>query len=162
MHESVNRSRPVQQDIPPQREMRQRLREVIVRYVADERIPPPPALEELRTHAAKVLRLAGLEQEFARYAAVMLSNEIWRGCVAGIPFSRRLLLLPRCLRDQAHCRGQLDGVGLLCNQCGSCDLAGLQQLAQKLGYVVLPVKVPITGVFVARICAWIVMFVAVA
>ena len=54
-----------------------------------------------------------------------------------MPFHRRLLLLPQCLRDAETCPAPCDAAGLHCRQCGACTLAELQAGAQRLGYRVL-------------------------
>ena len=68
---------------------------------------------------------------------VLLNNEIWRQPVAGIPYNKRLLLLPKCLRDQDNCPADFDEIGLICRHCGRCILSELQTQAEQLGYAVL-------------------------
>ncbi len=69
--------------------------------------------------------------------AIMIHNEAWRETVAAVPFERRLLLLPQCLRTRADCSAEQDAYGLLCRECGKCPLGALQREAVALGYVVL-------------------------
>jgi len=54
-----------------------------------------------------------------------------------VPFERRLLLLPKCLRDEERCPAPFDEFGLLCKQCGLCSIQDLQNEAERLGYAVL-------------------------
>ncbi|MCX7934189.1 MAG: DUF116 domain-containing protein, partial [Planctomycetota bacterium] len=56
---------------------------------------------------------------------------------AAVPFDRRLLLLPQCLRHAAACRGQYAEGELRCAACGACPLAKWAQEARALGYRVL-------------------------
>jgi hypothetical protein len=63
------------------------------------------------------------------FSCVELSNAWWRDAFAAVPCSRRLLLLPHCLRDAATCQAPTDRQGLHCAHCGSCDLAALQREA---------------------------------
>jgi len=68
---------------------------------------------------------------------VLFNNEIWRGTFASVPYERRLLLLPQCLRSAADCPAERDDMGLLCQGCGRCPISELQSLAEDLGYLVL-------------------------
>ena len=54
-----------------------------------------------------------------------------------MPFERRLLLLPKCLRVEDKCPAPFDEFGLLCKQCGLCTIQDLQEEAERLGYAVL-------------------------
>jgi geranylgeranyl pyrophosphate synthase len=57
--------------------------------------------------------------------------------VAAIPYDKRLLLLPKCLRNPAECPAPFDDVGLLCRHCGRCPIDALTRQAEQLGYAVL-------------------------
>ena len=54
-----------------------------------------------------------------------------------IPYHRRLLLLPHCLRSSSVCDAEYDAFGLLCNSCGACSLCDLRGDAERLGYQVM-------------------------
>jgi geranylgeranyl pyrophosphate synthase len=62
---------------------------------------------------------------------------MWRESLASVPYERRLLLLPKCLRVESKCPAPFDEFGLLCKQCGLCTIQDLQAEAEKLGYAVL-------------------------
>jgi geranylgeranyl pyrophosphate synthase len=85
----------------------------------------------------EVLKRLGLPATHLGYAMVSCSNAAWRGAFAAVPASRRLLLLPHCLRDAAGCRAQTDAAGLHCAACGACDIPSLSQRAESLGYRVV-------------------------
>ena len=68
---------------------------------------------------------------------VMLSSEFWREHVASVPFGRRLLLLPHCLKHSEGCRAEYDELGLACEQCGLCCIGDFRSRAEQLGYQVL-------------------------
>ncbi|MDB6129209.1 MAG: hypothetical protein JWM04_316, partial [Verrucomicrobiales bacterium] len=68
---------------------------------------------------------------------VLVNNELWRESLASIPFERRLLLLPKCLRVESKCPAPFDEFGLLCKSCGLCSIQDLQVEAERLGYAVL-------------------------
>ena len=135
----VQSSRAPQANIPQTRLEREGLRTVIARYVAanSDVLTPPLVLDELRTHAEKVVARAGMPAAYTDYVGVLLNNEVWREQLAAVPYDRRLLLLPKCLRVEDRCPAPFDELGLLCKQCGLCTIQDLQAEAERLGYAVL-------------------------
>ena len=133
----VASKRPTQAGVPPTREDRERVRTLAARYVAAVKPVIPISLEELRTHAEKLSAAEGLSEAFQNYVGVVINSEANREALAGVPFERRLLLLPKCLRVEDRCPAPFDEFGLLCKQCGLCTIQDLQAEAEKLGYAVL-------------------------
>ncbi len=133
----VASKRPTQSGVPPTREDRERVRTLAARYVAAVKPVIPISLEELRTHAEKLTAAEGLSEAFQNYVGVVINSEANREALAGVPFERRLLLLPKCLRVEDRCPAPFDEFGLLCKQCGLCTIQDLQAEAEKLGYAVL-------------------------
>ncbi|HUE87224.1 MAG TPA: polyprenyl synthetase family protein [Vicinamibacterales bacterium] len=131
--------RAPQPTIPQTRDEREFLRQFVADYVEARRagLVPPLVLDELRTHAEDVVRLSGIDAQYTDYAGVLVSNEVWREQLATVPFDRRLLLLPKCLRVEDKCPAPFDEFGLLCKQCGLCTIQDLQEEAERLGYPVL-------------------------
>ena len=140
---SLPRLLPVQTERAPQPNIPQTLAErldlkaLASAYVAAVRPVPPMPADPLRDHARRMLAEAGRPDTFLEYAAVLLSNEMWRDALAGIPFERRLLLMPKCLRVEEKCPAPFDEFGLLCKKCGLCSIQDLQEEAERLGYAVL-------------------------
>ena len=134
-----DRQRAPQANIPQSLAERERLRASIAKYVAvhRERLVPPLVLDELKTHAGAVIAETGINPIYLDYAGVLLSNEVWREQLATVPYERRLLLLPKCLRVEDKCPAPFDEFGLLCKQCGLCTIQDLQNEAERLGYAVL-------------------------
>ena len=132
-------ARPPQAGIPQTLPEREGVRTMVAGYVAAnrDRLVPPFVLDELRRHADAVVERAGLDPTYVDYVGVLLNNEVWRDHLATIPFDRRLLLLPKCLRVEDKCPAPFDEYGLLCKQCGLCTIQDLQEEAEKLGYAVL-------------------------
>src|SRR5262245_786693 len=128
------RMRAPQANIPQTLVERERLRATIARYVSAnrDRLVPPLVLDELRTHAEQVIAAAGSNSVYRDYAGVLLNNEVWREQLAAVPFDRRLLLLPKCLRVEDKCPAPFDEFGLLCKQCGLCSIQDLQDEAEHL------------------------------
>ncbi len=129
--------RPTQETIPPTREDRESVRVLAERYVADVKPVIPLSLEELRTHAEALIERAGLDPKYRDYVAVVVNAEANRDALATVPYERRLLLLPKCLRVEDRCPAPFDDFGLLCKQCGLCTIQDLQNEAERLGYAVL-------------------------
>jgi geranylgeranyl pyrophosphate synthase len=131
--------RPPQANIPQTLAEREWLRQLVSRYVERRRdtLIPPLVLDELRKHADTVVTLAGVDPVYRDYLGVLLSNEVWSEHLASVPFDRRLLLLPKCLRVEDKCPAPFDEFGLLCKQCGLCTIQDLQEEAERLGYAVL-------------------------
>ena len=108
-----------QETIPQTRLEREGLKTVIARYVQANKgtLTPPLVLGELRTHAEKIIARAGMPTLYTDYVGVLLSNEVWREQLATVPYEKRLLLLPKCLRVEDRCPAPFDELGLLCKQC---------------------------------------------
>ena len=131
------RWRPVQSNIPDDKAVRVRLKKLAADYVKRVNAVPPLAIDELRRHAAAVLAESGLDLKYGNYIAILVSNEAWRDTLAQVPYSRRLLLLPKCLRIEEKCPAPFDEFGLLCKECGLCSIQDLSVEAERLGYAVL-------------------------
>jgi len=131
--------RPPQANIPQTLDERERLRAIVVRYVEERRelLVPPLVLDELRDQADAVVARAGVDAMYRDYVGILLNNEVWSEHLASVPFDRRLLLLPKCLRVEDKCPAPFDEFGLLCKQCGLCTIQDLQEEAERLGYAVL-------------------------
>ena len=129
----MNQTKPLY-GVPSELEQRNEIQQIVSDYAAEHHLVPPLSMEELRDHAS---RLTSHTSRLLDYTMVLLNNEVWRDTVASIPYERRLLLLPQCLRDFKDCPAELDEFGLLCEECGRCNIGELQALAEELGYVVL-------------------------
>ena len=129
--------RPPQANVPPTLVARQAVRRAVEAYADTANPVPPLSSEELRRHTAQAMAAGGVEASYAGYAGVLLNNHVWRETLARVPYDRRLLLMPKCLRIEDKCPAPFDEVGLLCKQCGLCSIQDLQNEAEKLGYAVL-------------------------
>jgi geranylgeranyl diphosphate synthase type II len=133
----VQKYRPPKKNIPQTPWERTRVLNVVREYVAAEKPVPPLPLDELKVHADRVVERLGCETIYRDYIGVLLNNEMWRETLASVPYERRLLLLPKCLRVENKCPAPFDEFGLLCKQCGLCSIQDLQAEAERLGYAVL-------------------------
>ncbi|HEV3486368.1 MAG TPA: DUF116 domain-containing protein, partial [Vicinamibacterales bacterium] len=133
----VQQQRAPQVNIPQTLTERNHLKALTREYVEEVRPVPPLTADDLRAHASAILARTGVPDLYRDYAAVLVSNEAWREALAGIPYERRLLLLPKCLRVESKCPAPFDEFGLLCKRCGLCSIQDLQEEAERLGYAVL-------------------------
>jgi geranylgeranyl diphosphate synthase type II len=129
--------RPAQSNIPDDKRVRALLKKTATELVTQADVVPPLTLDELREHTAKVLERTGIDPKFKDYAAILVSNAAWHDTLARIPYNRRLLLLPKCLRVEDKCPAPFDEFGLLCKECGLCSIQDLTVEADRLGYAVL-------------------------
>ncbi len=129
--------RPPMENIPQTRDERERIREQLRDFVKLHNPVPPLRVDELRQLAEEFVELHGLRRLYTDYVAVLLNSEVWRDTLAAVPYDRRLLLLPKCMRLEDRCPAPFDEFGLLCKQCGLCSIQDLQEEAERLGYAVL-------------------------
>lgn len=133
----VQRFRKPKKNIPQTPEARNNLLLAVRAYVERERPVPPMPTEQLREHADRLVADLGLDPVYRDYTGVLINNEMWRESLAAVPYERRLLLIPKCLRIESKCPAPFDEFGLLCKQCGLCSIQDLQNEAERLGYAVL-------------------------
>lgn len=134
---TTTRVRPPKKNIPQTKEERDALLRAVREYVEVHEPVPPMPLDELDVHARRLLAETGTDEIYHHYTAVLLNNEMWRETLAAIPYERRLLLMPKCLRVEDMCPAPFDEFGLLCKQCGLCTIQDFQNEAERLGYAVL-------------------------
>ncbi len=123
--------------VPGLRADRQRIRDQANQVTAPLDKSRPLAKHQIEAHARAVLVDLGLPEAYLGWTMVAVATAFWRDQIASIPYSRRLLLLPHCLRSAEQCPATYDQVGLLCQDCGACRLTSLRTAAQRLGYQVL-------------------------
>jgi geranylgeranyl diphosphate synthase type II len=133
----TQRFRPPKRNIPQTAIQRNHILQRVREYVAEHNPVPPLPLEELKLHADAMVALLGCDPVHRDYIGILINNEMWRETLATVPCSRRLLLLPKCLRAESKCPAPFDEFGLLCKQCGLCTIQDLQSEAERLGYAVL-------------------------
>src|SRR5207237_6528281 len=115
------RFRQPKKNIPQTPEERTRILHAVRNYVAEFSPTPPLPLAELGEHADRVVQHLGCAPIYRDYVGVLINNELWREQLAAVPFERRLLLMPKCLRVESKCPAPFDEFGLLCKQCGLCS-----------------------------------------
>ena len=124
-------------NVPQDRAVRDQLRAEAVRFAGTLDRSRPLTKAELQKMGEDLLARMGLTDEFLGFAMVSISNEFWREQLMAIDFSRRLLLLPHCLKHAEGCPADYDEFGLDCKKCGACSVADFKVKAEELGYKVL-------------------------
>ncbi|MBT3200852.1 MAG: DUF116 domain-containing protein [Phycisphaerales bacterium] len=125
--------------VPSRRALRNVLRQAADKFAAERKLTAPLSLAQLRDYADELLGQTQQDQnpKYRDFLAILIHNATWRATVAAIPYEKRLLLLPQCLKHSTACEGHLDDIGLVCSRCGQCDIAELQNQAEQLGYAML-------------------------
>lgn len=117
--------------IPPTPTQRATLRRQAHDFAAAKSLTPPVPIERLEALAEEFIADKGIDASLRDWLMVEMHNGAWLPTVAAIPHERRLLLLPKCLRDSHRCQAEIDDLGLLCHGCGQCVIPGLQTLADR-------------------------------
>jgi geranylgeranyl pyrophosphate synthase len=136
-HVVQQRVRAPKTNIPQTAIERNHILHEVRRYVAEFNPVPPLPAEDLKIHANRLVEMLQCAPIYRDYIGVLINNEMWREQLASVPYERRLLLLPKCLRVESKCPAPFDEFGLLCKQCGLCTIQDLQAEAEKLGYATL-------------------------
>ncbi len=93
--------------------------------------------DQLEVWGRQLLDELELTEKFLGFAAVLIGNFFWKRQFLAVPFERRMLLLPHCLKHAEGCPAEYDEFGLDCDKCGACSIADYKVRAEQLGYKVL-------------------------
>lgn len=123
--------------VPATKELRESLRNRC-REVADtiDR-SVPPSKDDLEAISRSILEQEGQPEGFLGWIMVVLSSCFWEEQIKSVPHSRRLFLMPHCLKHAEGCPADYDEFGLACKTCGACSIADFRASAEELGYKVL-------------------------
>jgi len=123
--------------VPEKTSIRLEIRKNIEAFFQQNVVMPPISYEALDAFADTFIKEQPWDEKYRAYIMVCCGNAIWRTVVGAIPYNRRILLLPQCLRNSANCKAEQDEMGLLCSECGNCNISGFLREAENLGYVAL-------------------------
>jgi len=123
--------------VPPAKAVREQIRTRAEELSASLDKSRVLARHEMETHARGLLAALELPEAYLGWTMVALASAFWQEQVAAVPFHRRLLLLPDCLRNEEVCPAECNEMGLLCQDCGACSLTDLRAEARRKGYHVL-------------------------
>jgi len=123
--------------VPGSKPLREQIRAAAIAMAAGLDKSRPMVRHEMESHARRLLADLRLSETYVGWTMVALASAFWEEHVAAVPYERRLLLLPHCLREQRTCEAEYDEFGLLCRSCGACPLTGLVDEARRRGYKVM-------------------------
>lgn len=123
--------------VPESRELRESMRLKCAEVAARLDKSHPLTKDEMEQVARATLAEMDLPEGYVGWTMVVLSSEFWRDQVATVPPSRRLFLLPHCLKHAEGCPADYDEFGLDCEKCGACSIADFRGMAESMGYKVL-------------------------
>jgi geranylgeranyl pyrophosphate synthase len=123
--------------VPQAKDLREKLLAAASLAAAQLDKSRPLTKDEMEGLARRILTEAGQPEGYVGWMMVILATEFWKDQVAAIPPSRRLFLLPHCLKHAEGCPADYDEFGLECKKCGACSIADFRGLADEMGYKVL-------------------------
>lgn len=123
--------------VPQDRSCREQIRREAIRLAEQLNHSELLTRDKIELTAKIVLQNLGLPQSYLGWTMVAVGSAFWRSQVMRVPYHRRLLLLPHCMRNLSLCAGSYNAEGLQCASCGGCPLGWLRDVALSLGYRVL-------------------------
>ncbi len=123
--------------VPESRELRDKIQQRCDEVAARLDKSHPLAKDAMETIARATLDDLSLAEGYVGWTMVMLASAFWRDQVASIPPSRRLFLLPHCLKHTEQCTADYNEFGLDCKRCGACSIGDFRSIAEEMGYRVL-------------------------
>lgn len=123
--------------VPETRELRERLKARCREIAAKMDKETPLSKDQMEVVARRLLDDMGMPEGYVGWTMVVLSSAFWEDQVAAVPPSRRLFLLPHCLKHAEGCPADYDEFGMNCKKCGACSIADYRSIAEEMGYKVL-------------------------
>ena len=80
-----------------------------------------------------VLRLFGVDDTRVDKLSINITNRAMWSAFRRTPFDRRAIFVPQCLRS-VDCPARLSPEGIVCKDCGRCEISAAKNEAEKLGY----------------------------
>ncbi len=124
-------------EVPQDNVLRAEIRRRVEKFFLESKIMPPLSYERLSEYADILIAENNWDESNKAFVMVCGGNAVWRPIVGSVPFDRRMLLLPMCLRNSKLCRGEEDELGLLCSECGNCSICSFLREAENLGYITI-------------------------
>lgn len=123
--------------VPDTSALREEMKAEAEKYVEQLDFSNPFTKNTLEQWSRDLLDQMNQPEKFLGFMMVLIGNFFWKRQFLAIPFERRLLLLPHCLKHAEGCPAEYDEFGLDCETCGACSIADYKVKAEKLGYKVL-------------------------
>lgn len=123
--------------VPDTLELREKVKAAAEEYARDLDRTKAFNKNQLEHHGRTFLEQQQLPEKYLGFAMVLVGNFFWKQQFLAIPFERRMLLLPHCLKHAEGCPAEYTEFGLDCERCGACSIADYKVRAEQLGYKVL-------------------------
>jgi len=123
--------------VPETLEQREQIKQACADYARSLDRSKPFTKNELEGYGRDLLNRLQMPEKFLGFAMVLIGNFFWKQQFLAVPFQRRMLLLPHCLKHAEGCPADYDEFGLDCEKCGACSIADYKVRAEQLGYKVL-------------------------
>ena len=123
--------------VPQARALREQIRSRCAAVASHLDKSSPMIQVEMERLSRAVLGELDLSESYLGWTMVALASEFWRDQVAAIPVSRRMFLLPHCLKHHHDCPADQVHDGPPCTECQACSIADFRHCAEALGYRVL-------------------------
>ncbi|MFP3946601.1 MAG: DUF116 domain-containing protein [Archaeoglobaceae archaeon] len=86
-----------------------------------------------RNAVQRALSLISEDGDLVDHIYIAVKNRAYYDSFSKIPFHKRAIFLPACLRDK-NCEAELTEEGYVCQKCGRCVIAEIVETAEDLGY----------------------------
>ncbi|SFI38726.1 polyprenyl synthetase family protein [Planctomicrobium piriforme] len=116
---------------------RERIKSAAEQFAKSLSKTQPFSRNNLEAWGRQLLEDLGEQEKHLGFAMVLIGNFFWKQQFLSVPFNRRMLLLPHCLKHAAGCPAEYNQFGLDCEKCGACSIADYKVRAEQLGYKVL-------------------------
>ena len=123
--------------VPETLELREEIKRQAELYTRSLDKSRPFTRAQLEQHGRTLLEQLEQPEKYLGFTMVMIGNFFWKQQFLALPFNRRMLLLPHCLKHADGCPADYDEFGLDCEKCGACSIADYKVRAEQLGYKVL-------------------------
>lgn len=121
--------------VPMDGRTRETIRQESNRFFSRHPVLPPVSYHAIAEYADQLIETHAWDRSYKAFVMVCCGNAIWRTVVGAVPYNRRMLMLPHCLKNTNMCKATMDELGLLCGECGNCNIGGFLQEAEELGYI---------------------------
>ncbi len=123
--------------VPETLALRERIRDAAEQFARRLDKSEPFTRPQLEQWGRQLLDQLDLPEKYLGFTCVLIGNYFWKQQFLAVPFERRMLLLPHCLKHAEGCPAEYDEFGLDCEKCGACSIADYKVRAEQLGYKVL-------------------------
>jgi geranylgeranyl diphosphate synthase, type II len=123
--------------VPEELSLREQIKAEAEKFAVGLNKSKPFNRSDLEGWGRTLLDQMGLPEKYLGFTSVLIGNFFWKQQFLAVPFERRMLLLPHCLKHAEGCPADYDEFGLDCERCGACSIADYKVRAEQLGYKVL-------------------------